>query len=38
MKFYNDKCVELINTKPRYPHTTGVVEAMNKGYEKKRKI
>ena len=37
MKFYNDKYIELIKTKPRYPHTKGVVEAMNKGYEIKKK-
>ena len=27
MKFDNDKCVELINTRPQHPHTKWVVEA-----------
>ena len=37
MKFYNDKFVELINTRPLHPHTKDVVEAVNKGYEIKKK-
>ena len=38
MKFYNDKFVELINTRPRHPHTKRVVDSVNKGYEIKKKI